>query len=359
MRYRLPLLALGGAALLAGMWAGLLRLGWALPTVRAGLPADHGPLMVSGFLGTLISLERAVALAADRRWPYLAPLLAGLGSAVLVLGLPWPIGPALMAAGSLAMLAMFVVIVRAQPALHTATMAAGAAAWLVGNVLWLAGAPFAVVAPLWIGFLVFTIAGERLELSRVQRLSVWALRLFAAACALLAATLLHVTFAGLRGAWLGPFGLGLLGVAAWLLRYDVARRTVRRAGLIRYTAAGLLTGYVWLGVSGVFWLLWGGRQLAGPLYDAQLHSVLLGFVMAMVFAHAPIIMPAILSAPFRFRSALYAPVVALHLGLLARIAGDLSGSSPLRSWGGLLNVLAVMLFVALIAWSRPGAAAEV
>jgi len=44
--------------------------------------------MVSGFLGTLISLERAVALKA--RWPYAAPLLSGLGDAALIVGGPGP-----------------------------------------------------------------------------------------------------------------------------------------------------------------------------------------------------------------------------------------------------------------------------
>ena len=59
---RLPLLAMGMIALLTGLWAGLLRLGWDLPLLRPTFPALHGPLMVSGFLGTLIGLERAVAL---------------------------------------------------------------------------------------------------------------------------------------------------------------------------------------------------------------------------------------------------------------------------------------------------------
>ena len=49
--------------------AGLLRLGWAVPRPATELAAFHGPLMVSGFFGTVISLERAVALA--RRWAYL------------------------------------------------------------------------------------------------------------------------------------------------------------------------------------------------------------------------------------------------------------------------------------------------
>jgi len=61
-RIRFPLMGLGVLGLLAAMWAGLVRLGWGLPALRPGLPIAHGPLMISGFLGTLISLERAVAL---------------------------------------------------------------------------------------------------------------------------------------------------------------------------------------------------------------------------------------------------------------------------------------------------------
>ncbi|HVW89663.1 MAG TPA: hypothetical protein VHC01_09370, partial [Gaiellaceae bacterium] len=70
-RLRYPLLLLGLASLVCGLWAGLLRFGWGLPQGRANLIELHGPLMVFGFLGTVISLERAVALR--RPWGYLAP----------------------------------------------------------------------------------------------------------------------------------------------------------------------------------------------------------------------------------------------------------------------------------------------
>ena len=63
------------AALLAGLWAG--RLGWKLPTWQARLASAHGPLMVAGFLGTLVALERTVALG--DRWCYAAPGLSGAG----------------------------------------------------------------------------------------------------------------------------------------------------------------------------------------------------------------------------------------------------------------------------------------
>lgn len=61
--YRLPMLILGFIALGLGVGAGLVRLGWNFPLPSPGLVMLHGPLMVSAFFGTLISLERAVAIA--------------------------------------------------------------------------------------------------------------------------------------------------------------------------------------------------------------------------------------------------------------------------------------------------------
>jgi len=54
-------LAAGALAMAVGLWMGLVRLGVDLP--GTGLSDLHGALMICGFLGTVISLERAVALA--------------------------------------------------------------------------------------------------------------------------------------------------------------------------------------------------------------------------------------------------------------------------------------------------------
>jgi len=137
-------------------------------------------LMVCGFLGTLIGVERAVALGAV--WPYAAPLLTAVGALALLAGLP---APPLMTLGSLGLVAIFVVIMRRQWALATVTMALGALLWLVGNAFWLVGWPVAQVVPWWSGFLVLTIAGERLELSRLLRLSVLHYGLFLLAVSVL------------------------------------------------------------------------------------------------------------------------------------------------------------------------------
>ncbi|MEO7938658.1 MAG: hypothetical protein ABIR55_08545, partial [Burkholderiaceae bacterium] len=56
---RFPLLLLGFMALFVGVGAGLARLGWSMPDIAASSAASHGPLMVCGFFGVVITLERA------------------------------------------------------------------------------------------------------------------------------------------------------------------------------------------------------------------------------------------------------------------------------------------------------------
>jgi len=356
LRSRLPLMALIIFTLLAALWSGLLRLGLRWPTLQPTLPVAHGPLMVSGFLGTLIGLERAVAL--ERRWTYIGPLVSALGAVLLIAGVSgWP-GPLLITLGSLGLVAVFGVIIRRQTALFTVTMGLGALAWLTGNALWLAERPIYRVVLWWAGFLVLTIVGERLELSRLLRLSrasrtsfVLATGLFLAGLVLTEADL----SAGTRLA-----GAGMAALTVWLFRYDIARRTVRQAGLSRFIAVCLLSGYVWLGVSGLLALRFGGLT-AGPRYDAMLHALFLGFVFGMIFGHAPIIFPALLGWPITFRPTFYLHLALLQLSLLLRLAGDLALWSSGRLWGGLLNALVLLLFLGNTAYAalRPAEAQTV
>jgi hypothetical protein len=76
--------------------------------------------------------------------------------------------------------------------------------------------------------------------------------------------------------------------------------------------------------------------------------VFVGFVFSMVFGHAPIIFPAVLGAPINYRSYFYLPLLLLHLSLALRLAGDFGGWVIIRQWGGLLNALAIVLFLLLI-----------
>jgi hypothetical protein len=353
---RLPLLAVAALALLAAVWAGLIRLGWALPPIQPAWIANHGPLMISGFMGTLVSLERAIALAAvvRSRLPYAAPLLTALGALAVLLGLPDALGRLLIVLGSLALVEIFIVMNRRQPNWAHATMGVGAMMWLVGNLVWLLGQPIYQAVPWWLGFLVATIAGERLELARVLLLRRAALLSFLGCLALLSAGLVLGLVAPALGLRLS--GLGLLALGVWLLRFDLARRTVRQTGLTRYIALCLLPGYAWLVFAGAAWLIWAERFSAGPWYDAMLHAITLGFIFSMIFGHAPLILPAVTGRPLPYQPYFYSHVVLLHAALVLRVAGDLAGLFSLRQWGGLLTGLAILLFLANTLWAvRRGA----
>jgi hypothetical protein len=342
MVIRFPLMALAGLALLAALGAGLVRLGWALYPLNQSLAINHGPLMVIGFLGTLIGIERAVALT--RRWPYGAPLFSGLAALAALLGLPPGLAGISAMLGSLFLVFIFIFIYRLQPALAAATMVASAALWFTGNLLWTVGYPLHEVVPWWVAFLVLTIAGERLELSRLLRLSEWDQAKFVLACGLLLAGLLISLFNAAVGVWIN--GVGLVTLALWLLRYDIAWRTVRYPGPARFMAICLLLGYVWLGLAGTLWMSFTEFFTAGLRYDAMLHSIFVGFVFSMIFAHAPIILPSVTGFAMPFQQLFYGHLVLLHLSLLLRVGGDLAESQRLQKWGGLINALAILLFLA-------------
>jgi hypothetical protein len=52
--------------LLTGLWSGLTRLGWELTALPSTL--HHGAIMVGGFIGTLIRLEKIIPLRIQAFW---------------------------------------------------------------------------------------------------------------------------------------------------------------------------------------------------------------------------------------------------------------------------------------------------
>lgn len=340
-RRSLALLAFGGLALLAGLTGSLVLLGFRLPSAITHLAAAHGLLMTLGFLGTMIALERAVALGSP--FAFLAPMAAGAGAILLVLDVARPVAGMLLLLGGVGLVAIYVAFDRIQAALHTRVQGIAALAWPVAALLWLLGRPVSQVVPWLAAFLVLTIAGERLELARLGRLTAAARRSFVLVGAVLAAGILLSLALPDTGVRLA--GIGLVGLAAWLVRHDVARRTVRGTGVTRFIAICLLLGYAWLAAGGIGWVAFGAVS-GGPSYDAALHTIFLGFVISMVFGHAPVIVPAVLRAPLPYHPAFYLHLALLHAGLLVRVGGgDLAGVPALRQAGGVMNVVALLAFV--------------
>ncbi|WP_200942842.1 hypothetical protein [Cellulomonas sp. Root485] len=344
---RLVLLAPAGLAMLAGLDGALLLLGVPAPIRLDRLADVHGQLMVLGVVGTLVALERAVAVR--RRLAFSSPLLLAAGSLALLSTAPLAVGHALHLAGTVALVGTYVVVWRRQPAPAIAVQGAGAAAAVGSALLILAGVPVPVVTPWFVAFLVLTVVGERIELMRVAAppASVRA-GIVGAGLALLggsAVALLHPRAGG------AVLGLALVSLAVLLARHDVARRTVRSTGLPRFMALAMLAGFAWLGVAGGVWLL-GGAVTDGRAYDAVLHAVFLGFVMSMVMAHAPVILPAVLRRPLPYRPVMLAPLLLLHVSLAFRlVVGDGWGSVAAVRVGGVANVVAVLAFLGVAVWS--------
>jgi hypothetical protein len=346
MKFRVPIVLCVIVALFAALWAALVRVGWKMPALPTPIAGQHGALMISAFLGTLISLERAVAL--QKNWAYAAPALSALGGLALIVGLPAEIGRGLIALGSLGLVFVFGFIYHLHPTADVVTMALGAVMWLVGNLLWLLGESIYSAVPWWAGFLILTICGERLELSRVLWLKSSTRLLFKIVVGVFSIGLFVSLFSFDLGLRLAGVGLILLG--AWLLRFDIARHTIKKTGLTRYIAACLLPGYVWLVVAGGLWIA-AGRPASNLTMDAMLHTIFLGFVFSMIFGHAPIILPAVLPVDIIYRSAFCAPLLLMQSALVVRVIADLTLNLTLRQWAGLFNVLAILLFLGIMVWS--------
>ena len=352
---RVPFLLPGGVALFAGLDAALMLLGLPAPVSAARLPDVHGMVLVLGFVGTLIALERAVALG--RRTGYAAPGLLGAGALLLVSPAPLTLGRAVLLAGTVAMAAVYVPLWRRQRDDAVLVQSLGAVLAVGAATLWLGGVPVPVLLPWLVGFIVLTIAGERLELARIA-MGPQAGR----GVVLLSAAVLVTVTASLLWPSVGTpaLGLTLTVLVGWLAVHDVARRTVRSTGLARFMAASMLAGYVWLAVAGSVWLL-GGPATEGVRYDALVHAVFLGFTISMIMAHAPVILPAVLRSPMRYHPALLVPAVALHASLALRLwVGDALGHQLAWQVGGALNIASLLGFFAVVVWvlTRGGRARE-
>ena len=333
------------ASLLAAVVGGLLRAGADWVPLQGSMlvsrsAAAHAALMLTGFLGTVIAIERAVAVRL--RWAFAAPMASGCSGVCMLVGrFDAAAALGLLAAG--VSVAVHVVVLRRQRAAHTALLLVASLAWLAGNTLFAARQDVAAALPWWFALPVLTIAAERLEMTRLTRRHAAALP-----------ALLVIVGGLLSGAALTPspaggvlFGGALTALALWFSVFDIARRTLFAHGLARYMAVCLLAGYAWLALAGLAWV---GMVLGCPGRDLALHALGLGFITSMVMGHAPVILPAVARVRLQFGLWFYAPLLALHGSLLLRLIGGI-GHPALRTLGAELNAVSLVLFAATLAGS--------
>ena len=355
-RSRMALLIGAGLAALLGLVAALIRADLIHPSGRVPLADLHGGLMVYGFLGAAIGLERAVAYrsggSGKPAWGFLAPALGLLGSLLCLLsllasscgaapawvkveligGIPWTLS-------MLVLTAIYSAIWRRQPSAEVIIQVLGSLVGLVGAAGWVAGLDAAVLAPTWLFFLVLTIVGERVELARAVfsdvRLESGILGL-----SLLAVLMLPVQ------AMAPSVGYPLLGLSLGLLllvmaSHDVAKGTFRHGGLPGFMGTCMLSAYAWGLLAALIWMV---APLDSSTYwgDMALHALAVGFIMTMVIAHVCMIVPSVIRRPLPFHPLLWVAWALMQVGLLIRLLGAIRLYTPLWKAGNLLNVLGIL-----------------
>ena len=320
-------------SLVIGILAGLFRMGWSIPIGEVA--GEHGALMTGSFLGSLIVLERIVAL--KKKWMYVIPVISGMSLIFFLLG-QQAIAMSLLTIGSLGLIYIYIDLINRFGEYYFYVMMVGAIGWAVGNIIMIISPSYPQAAPWWIAFILLTVFGERLELSkflpqtkRKKITMIIAISVFMAGLILPYQTI-------------GKFvsGTGLILLAIWLWNYDIARKSVKAKGMHRYTGSLLLAGYFWLLICGVLMIIEFDTLYN---YDTMLHAFFLGFTFSMIFAHAPIIFPGVAGLTIRpFHGTLFIWAVLLQVLLAMRIISGLLMESYYRNLSGMLSGIIIALF---------------
>lgn len=320
-------------SLLLGIIAGWQRVNWDIPV--ANLAGDHGALMTGSFIGTLICIERSITN--KNYWWRILPLVNG-ASIVLFIFQQAQLAYVFLTLGSAGLLVLMCSHLKTSFSLSQVVLILGAFAWLTGNLTLLNQHAYPVAVKWWMLFLLWTILGERLELSRMLPSSVIkTATLYLVIC-------INITGILLPFHWFGNelLAISFILIPLWLYAFDMSRFAIRLKGQHRYSALLLMTGYGWLFTTGLWLLFWPDAAYA---YDASLHSFFLGFVFSMIFAHIPIIFPGVFKLNISlYHPVLFVPFILFQSSLVVRIAGDAALKSELRKWGAMTNGIGILLF---------------
>lgn len=336
--FRLPFVFLAMLSLLFGLWTGLGRIGWEPALVSASM--HHGAIMVGGFLGTLISLEKIIPL--KKKYLYIFPVTSGLSVVLFALGQP-AVSFALLVGSSAGLSAVFLHYFLREKNMIYLLMLGGAVCWLVGNILLMSKEFYPLAFPWWLAFTLFIITSERLELMKFLPVTEAIKKLLVIFLALFITGIL-IPF---HGSGQLVSGLALVAISLWLLRYDMIGISIRKEGLPRFVAIALLCGYVSMLLTGIFFLALKQEAFA---YDAIVHTYFLGFVFSMIFAHGPIILPGVLGISLKpYHKILYMWLIFLHLSWIMRIASDILINLEMRRISGIVSALAIVSYFVTIA----------
>ena len=331
---RVPFILFAILCLLTGLWTGLSRIGWDI--FITPLSAHHGAIMVGGFLGTLIALEKIIPL--KKPTLFAIPLVSA--SSVVLFNLNQPFfATLLLILASIGLTGVFLHYLKRERSLIYGLMVAGSLQWLIGNVMLLTKQFYPLAFPWWVGFILFIIISERLELMKFLPVSKSKKNLFVVFLILFIVGVL-ISFHGVGNI---IAGISLICISLWLMRNDLIGITIRKNDLPKFVAISLLAGYTALLLAGILFITFSNEWLA---YDAIVHTFFIGFVFSMIFAHGPIILPGVLGSSIKpFHKILYVWLFLLHSSWLLRIFGDAFVNLPLRRMSGAMSAIAILAYL--------------
>lgn len=330
-------------ALLSGLLSGWARLGWefSLAFTTPTSVAQHGIIMVSGFLGSLILLEKIVFL--HNRWFLLLPLINVLSIPLFLFDFQ-PIAMIFLLIGSTAMVCTAVYFVLQYKESYHYLLLGGTVLLWIGNFKLLINGFYPATLPYWIGFFLLVIVGERLEMSRFLPISRFKINIL---WTLLLTWIIGILFIPFHSKTFALNSILLSGIAFWLLQNDMPKHSIKKVGLHRFVGINLIIAYLWLFLFGI-WQFLPFQTTFG--YDAYIHLYFIGFVLSMVLAHAPIILPSVLRLGIKpFHTMMYVWIGIIQISLMIRLISDVTEDTTWRKIGGLMNGIGFVGYLGTVA----------
>jgi hypothetical protein len=336
---RIPFMMMAVINLILGIWSGLIRIGWELPATS--IAVHHGAIMVGGFLTTLIALEKVIPL--KNKFAYVVPVLSAL-SIIMVLPGYFQVGLYFLLAGSIGLFLIHAYYIYLHPKdITMMLMMAGAGCLITGNAMLIQLKFYPAAFPWWMGFLLFTITAERLELSKFLPVTKQMKSLLLGFMLLFLIGLI-VPFHGV-GKYISA--IGMLCTALWMLKHDVMRIGLKKEGLTRFSSVALLMANSWLIMNSLFLFMLPDNIYS---YDILVHSFFIGYAFTMIFAHGPIILPGVLGITSKpYHPILYGWLFLVQGSLLIRLVSDSMLYTEWRKISGVLMGVGILLyFVTLV-----------
>lgn len=303
--------------LILGLFMGLSRFG----LINFPLSFHHGVLMLNGFAGGVITVERLLSNRKDQ-WFLVGLILLISGLTLYIAGFEYGL---LLVAGNIAILFVKETLILNENKIHNSVyQLVGLLSWFIGNLKFYQNGFYPAVVPFWIVFILMLIVGTRL--SKMGKEDVISM--------VLSLTIFFSFWLGFHGYGQSIYGVGLSLLSVRLGYLEVRNRSKH--------LLGLMIAYGWLLISGISSLF---SDYILYSYDLALHAFFLGFFFSMIFLNAP---DALLKKLDLDQLKTYPNfwVLFLSSGLIVRlIMGDLLQMQTARNMGSILNLLTIIIYI--------------